>query len=152
MKTLFSKTIWAPGAIHISEWKYRNMKRVMFPLIDLILFIAGLSAVFGGAPAISEFFPNELVDVYGYSLSAVALVCFLGVAFPRLWPMELVGKSILLGLVTGYTISLIVLAMNGDVIRSFVSYFALVAMCPIVWRISLLGSEWQARKNKTIGE
>lgn len=152
MKTLFSKTVWAPGAIRISEWKYRHIKWVMLPLIDLLLFIAGLSAVFGGAPAISAFFPNELVNVYGCSLSLVALACFIGVAFPRLWPLELVGRSILLGLVTGYTISLIVLALNGDMIRSFVSYFALVAMSPIVWRISLLGSEWQARKTKTIGE
>lgn len=154
MRKLFSKSIWAPGAIPPQEWKYRNMKRVMFPVIDLLLFVAGLSAIFGGAPAISAFFPDELVDLYGFSMCAIALTCLLGVSFPRLWPVEMIGKSLMLGLVTGYTVSLLTLAIEGDDKRSFVVYFALIAMCPIVWRISLLGSEWQARKleKKTKGE
>lgn len=145
MRKLLAASIWAHDAIPIEEWKYRNLKRVMFPVMDLLLVLAGLSAAKYGIPAISEFFPDHIVDLFAYVMVFAALGCLIGVSFPRLWPIEISGKSVILGLIVGYIASLLILTAVGEDSRGFVLTIACIAICPIVWRITLLGSEWQDR-------
>lgn len=146
MRRIYNASIWAHDAIPTSEWKYRNLKRVMFPAIDFLFILGGLSAAKYGVPAISEFFPDMFVDLFAYTLSVVAFTCLIGVLFPRLWPLEVGGKSALLGLMVGYFVALFMLTAAGEGNRGFVLLVAAVALCPIVWRLSLLGSEWQERR------
>lgn len=146
MRKLWAASIWAKGAIPADEYKFRNLKRVMFPIIDILFILGGLSAAAYGVPAISEFFDNTTVDLYAYTLSAVATACFIGVAFPRLWPLEVLAKSALLGLNALYFTALFILTAVGEGNRGFVVIIAAVAMCPIIWRINVLGSEWQERR------
>jgi len=146
LRRVWAASIWAPDAIPADEYKFRNLKRVMFPVIDVLFVLGGLSAAAYGVPAISEFFTNETVDLYAYTLSTVAFVCFLGVAFPRLWPLEVMAKSALLGLNALYFTALFILTAVGEGNRGFVVIIAAVAMCPIIWRINVLGSEWQERR------
>jgi len=146
MHKLLLASIWAPGAIPPAEWKYRNLKRIMYPVIDALFFIAGFSGARFGVPAISEFFPDAFVDGFSYTLSAIAAICFIGVAFPSQWRLEIFGKSVLFGLMVGYFIALFILTAVGEDSRGFVVLVAAVALCPIVWRLSLLGSEWQDRR------
>lgn len=146
MRGLYAKSIWAHDAIPPAEWKYRNLKRVMFPVIDFLFILGGFSAARYGVPAISEFFPDLVVDLFSYALSLVAAVCFIGVLFPRLWPMEIAGKVTLLTLMTGYFVSLLLLTAAGEGNRGFVLIVAAIALCPIVWRLSLLATEWQTRR------
>lgn len=149
MKFLYRYSIWAPNAIPAEEWKYRNLKRVMFPVIDLLYLLAGLSAARRGVPAISEIYPEPVVTFFSYLLCLSAFVCLIGVSFPRLWAFEIAGKSILLGLMFGYFIALLLLTFTQVGNRDFVLFVAGVAVCPIIWRLSLLGSEWQNRRMKT---
>lgn len=146
MGKLFQASIWAPGAIPAEEWKYRNLKRIMFPSIDLFFILAGLSAAIHGVPEISEFFPEPVVDIFSYLLSLVALVCFVGVSFPSQWRLEILGKTILFGLMVAYAIALLILLVDGGASRGFVLFVSIVTLHPIVWRLSLLGSEWQLRR------
>ena len=147
MRKLYLNSIWAPGAIPLNEWKYRNLKRVMFPIVDFFFFFAGISATRHGVPAISEFFPNVVVDSFAILLSASALVCFIGVAFPKLWGLEMGGKAVIIGLMVGFISSILILTLSGDTSKVFVLIVASIAVCPVVWRISLLGTEWQDRRN-----
>lgn len=146
MRRIYAASIWAHDAIPASEWKYRNLKRIMFPVIDFLFILGGFSAARYGVPAISEFFPDPVVDAFSYALSFVALACFVGVLFPQLWQIEIAGKIALLTLMTGYFVSLLLLTAAGEGNRGFVLLVAAVALCPIVWRLSLLGSEWQTRR------
>ena len=148
MRTLYEASIWAPGTIPVEEWKYRNLKRVMFPAVDVLLILGGFSAARYGIPAISEFYPDLFVDIFAYVMSFCALVALVGVSFPRLWAVEIAGKAAVFGLIVGYITSLFILTLEdkGDSdSRGFVLIIAMIAVCPIVWRLSLLGSEWQAR-------
>lgn len=145
MRKLFEMSIWAPHAIPADEWKFRNQKRVMFPVIDILFILSGISAAYYGVPAISEFFPRYVVDSGATLLSFSGLVAFLGVAFPRLWPFEIVAKSTMLGLMVGYVVALFILTSVGEGNRGFVLGVAMISLCPIVWRLSLLGTEWQDR-------
>jgi len=146
MKKLYLASIWAPNAIPPDEWKYRNMKRVMFPAIDVLFFIAGLSAARYGVPAISEFFPDVVVDLFAYVLSVAGIVCLLGVSFPKLWPVEIGGKAVILSLMVGYIVSLFILTSVGEGNRGFVLLIATISICGVLWRVSLLGAEWQVRR------
>lgn len=142
---LYLMSIWHPDAIPKNEWKYRNQKRVMFPAIDVLFILGGFSAAKYGIPAISEFFPDSFVDGFAYILSIAGLVCLIGVSFPRLWAIELGGKSVALSLLVGYILSLLILTAAGEGNRGFVLIIACIASSIIIWRISLLGSEWQDR-------
>lgn len=145
MRKLYLASIWAPDAIPIEEWKYRNLKRIMFPVVDLLFVLAGIAAVREGVPAINEFFPGYIVTAFSYLLILAGFVCLIGVSFPRLWPVEIAGKSVLLGLITGFILSLFILICFGESQRGFAFAIACVSICPIYWRLTLLGNEWQSR-------
>jgi hypothetical protein len=147
MKKLYLASIWAPGAIPAEEWKYRNLKRVMFPIVDLLFFIAGLTAATNGIRSVDTFFSNNSVTTFSYIMSIAALICLVGVSFPKYWGLEMFGKSILLGLMVGYISALIILTFSGHPLTSaFTFIIASIAICQIIWRVTLLGSEWQDRK------
>ena len=146
MRRILSASIWSPTAIPAEEWKYRNLKRVMFPTIDFLFILGGLSAARFGIPAISEFFPDPVVDAFSYVLSAVGLACLIGVSFPRLWGLEMVSKILLLTQVVGYVTALFLLTAAGEGNRGFVLIIAAVAVCPVLWRLTLLASEWSERR------
>lgn len=145
-KRLFAASIWAHSAVPPEEWKYRNLKRITLPFIDFMFILGGISAARYGVPAISEFFDDMVVDAFSYSLSFVAFLCLLGVSFPRLWGLEAIAKSALIGLMGGYVVSLFLLTAVGEGNRGFVLIVATVALALPVWRLSLLGAEWQERR------
>lgn len=145
---IYEMSIWAHDAIPADEWKFRNMKRVMFPVIDFIFALSGVSAAYYGVPAISEFFPRYIVDSFSTLLLVAGLIAFLGVAFPSLWPFEMAAASIILGLMVGYFISLFILTSVGQGNRGFVLGIAAIAITLVTFRLSLLGTEWQDRRVK----
>lgn len=148
MRTIYEASIWAPGAIPAEEWKYRNLKRIMFPVLDTLMFLGGLVAARYGIHAIGEFYPDIFVDIFSYILSAAAFVCIVGSSFPRLWAIEIAGRAAVFGLIVGYIAALVILMVDGGALgeaRGFALFIAAIAVCPIIWRLSLLASEWQAR-------
>lgn len=146
LRRLFAASIWAPEAITVDEWKYRNLKRVLLPAIDLFFIFGGFSAVRFGIPAISEFFPDPVVDAFSFTLSLVAFACLVGVSFPRLWAVEIVAKILLLVQLVTYVTSLFLLTAVGEGNRGFVLFVSAVAAAVILWRITLLAAEWQERR------
>jgi len=146
MRKLLTKTIWAPGIIPIEEWKYRNLKRVVLPLVDMFFVLGGFAVVKFGLPTIDVFFPDYMVNLGGRILSFSAFLALLGVCFPKLWPFEMTGKSILLGLLVGYFVASIWLTAVGATGRGFVLMLDLIAIALVIWRLTLLGSEWQTRR------
>lgn len=149
MINLYSKTIWAHGAIPIEEWKYRNLKRVSLPLVSLLFFLGGYAVVRYGLPTINVFFPGGVVTLGGRLLSFAGFISLLGIVFPKLWPLEMLGYSIILGLFVGYFVAALWLTAVGSNGRGFVLMLDLIAINLIVWRLTLLGSEWQARRVKS---
>lgn len=146
MGKLFRATIWARGAIPVAEWKYRSLKRVWLPIVDLLFILGGLSAVRFGVPAINEFFPDAIVDLWGRSLSLTATICLVGVAFVRLWWLEAAAKCVLLGLMLMYIVALLTLTRAGEDSRGFVFVIATIAIIILLVRLSIIGSEWAERR------
>ena len=101
------KTIWSPGAIPTDEWKYRNLKRVWLPAYDVVAILAGVVATVQGSPLLNRLFSELLVNMFGTGMAVIAMICLLGVIFPALWAVELVGKAILVGIVSAYATTIL---------------------------------------------
>lgn len=142
MNTILSKTIWGRKSIPYEEWHYRNLKRIMFPFINVMYFFAGIVSLNHGVWPLNQHFPSEILNTFSILLSVSAVICFIGISIPKLWIVEIIGKSMIIGLMAGYIVS-IALVNEAQYFDLFVS---IVAITPIVWRVSLLGGEWQTRR------
>ena len=142
------KTIWSPGAIPTDEWKYRNLKRVWLPTYDVVAILAGVVATVQGSPLLNRLFSELLVNMFGTGMAVIAMVCLLGVIFPALWAVELVGKAVLVGMVSAYAATILLFASNPQPNDFIVLMLAFSLPLPL-FRISLLGEEIKERRAKS---
>lgn len=143
MKSLLKYTVWASDAIPLDEWKYRNLTRVVFPVIYAALFFGGISAANLGIPAINEFFPKMATPIFAYAILFTSLISLVGVVLPKQWRLEMAGDVSLFGLLVAYLCSLGILMVSGEGNRGFLVFIVLAAIVPIIWRLTILGAEWQ---------
>lgn len=145
IRSLWAASIWAPGMIPPDEWKFRNLKRVWLPLYDLIAVFCGVQAFLSGSPLLNALFPADLIDVLGVMMAAAALVCLAGVAFPRLWLVEIVGRIILVGMISAYVATIMLLSQNAGS-NLFVVGMLTFGLPLAFFRLNLLGEELKERR------
>lgn len=138
---LWESTVWYPTAIDPNEWESRSLRRFWLPLFDIVLIAAGIWAFAFGSPILHALFEESIIDVAGLSLSFSALICLIGVIIPRLWPVELMGKIILLGLLGGYTFAVAAFRLNPDPSAGFICFILVAAMIFPTYRLNLIGEE-----------
>lgn len=142
---LWRSTIWAPGAIPKAEVKYAGpLKRVALPVFDLLLILGGYYAVIAGIPALDELLPDPVSDALGMLFAACAVVCLMGAVFPRLWPLEVVGKILVVAVLGMYFIALRTVD-GGSPTRLFISTAVVWGMVLPILRLWWLGTEYGAR-------
>lgn len=142
-----ARTIWAPDAIPLSEFKYRNLKRVVLPLIDVVWMIGGILGSNHGIPTLDKIYGPEVSGIGGVAFAVIAFVCLLGISFPSLWRLEIFGKSTLLGMVTGYIGALVFTAFVTQTSAAYVISLAAVSIIIIIWRLTLLAQEARDRNS-----
>jgi hypothetical protein len=145
---LWRQSIWHPDALPATEWKYRHIKRLWLPLYDLGIVALAVCGLVFGSPAIEELFPLALLHGVSIGVGAAGVACFVGVAFPRLWLLEVMAKSLVVGVLFIYAATLFRLTADGDPTRGFASIIALLAMGPPLIRMSILRGERIARDDK----
>ncbi|WP_066038647.1 hypothetical protein [Herbiconiux solani] len=145
MRRLIAASIWARGAIPPDEWKYRNLKRVWLPLYDIIAIFAGLQAIMYGSTILNRLFAPFVVDTLGVFMTIIATVCLAGVAFPRLWPVEMVGKILLVALVAGYVTTILIFSESATP-NLFVVGMLTWGLPLAFFRLNLLGEELKERR------
>jgi hypothetical protein len=140
-------TIWGKGQIPASEKKYATpLKRFFLPLFDVVMIVGGFYAVTSGIPAFEEQLPEALSDALGYLFAAVAVLCFLGIAIPKWFPLEIAAKILLFSLLGIYWLALRQLADDGSTGRDFISTFVFGCMLVPPLRLWILGIEITDRK------
>lgn len=144
---LWRASIWHPDAIPPDEWKFRSLKRVWLPAYDVIVVLAGIWATAFGSPILHRLFDENTIDTMGMTLTVAAVVCLLGVAFPRLWQVEIAGKVILVALLGGYAIAVMLFRTNPDPSAGFIVFVLLTALPLPLFRLNLLGEEIKDRRD-----
>ncbi|APZ81744.1 hypothetical protein NCPPB3778_22 [Rathayibacter phage NCPPB3778] len=148
LRRQLSRTIWSRPAIPSSEWRYRNLKRVLLPFVDFAFIVAGVSGALNEVPSLSEFYSDYFVDAMCWAFAVAGLVSFAGVIYPCLWRLEIAAKSLLLGALLSYEMAIFILAAWNGFGGSRVYIFALVLVpvALVTWRLTLLGAEWAERR------
>lgn len=147
---LWRASIWHPDAIPEREQKYRSLKRVWLPLYDVLAMCAGVAGVLYGSRLLDRLYGDQTDLIAGF-FAAVAAVCLAGVAFPRLWAMETVGKCILVGMVVAYAFAVIVSPSPEQLLAkeapSWFIFTVLLLTLPLpLFRLELLATEWADRR------
>jgi hypothetical protein len=144
-----SRTIWAPGAIPASEGRASYvLKRRILPTYDVLLIIAGIFAVRGGLPSFGFVYDELVANVAGYGVILSAAVALIGLAFPSMWATEYTAKYVLLAIVGLYGIVMVGRALLEEPTFGFVGVGMLALTILPVWRLSILGKEWNVRRNQ----
>ena len=142
---LLAASIWAHDAIPPYEHKYRNLKRVWLPAYDVVAILAGVVATVQGSPLLNRLFTEPVVNCLGAGMSLVAVVCLIGVAFPKLWLVEFVGKILLVGIIAAYAATIFLFASNPNPNDFIVLMLAFSLPFPLS-RLNLLGEEIKERR------
>lgn len=138
-------TVWAPGAIPADEVKYAGpLKRVVFPLFDVALIVAGFYAVRSGIPSLDQLLPDRFSDALAYTFVLCAFGALLGIVYPALWAVEMIGKVLLVGILGMYFLALRTLA-GPDGNRDFISALVLAIVPWLLFRLWIIGVELRKR-------
>lgn len=147
-RRLWRASVWHPDALPIEEFKFRSLKRVWLPTYDAAAFGAGLWAIIFGSPILHRLFHPDVIDLLGGLLAVAAAVCFIGVAFPSMWRVEILGKIILMMLLAGYALTIMVFRTNPEPEALFVVFILALGIPLPFFRLTLLGEEIKERRDE----
>lgn len=151
IRRLWAASVWAPGVVPDDD-PWRTAKRVWLPLFDVLMMWAGINAVVHGSLLLDRLY-GDATDLIGAVFALVAFACLTGVVWPRMWPVEMVGKILLVSMIVGYVFG-IVLSPSPEQIAAkeapnwfVVSMILGLTMLPIA-RLDSLIDEWVERRAK----
>lgn len=84
-------TVWHPINTDPKD-EDRWGPRFWYPTYDLWALALGIYAYFLGSPLLNQLFPDWFTDIMSVLLVTAAVICLIGVCFPKLVILELTGK------------------------------------------------------------
>src|SRR3954469_17513173 len=144
MRWLTRRTIWAQDALPLDDAEMRQYRRLWLPIVDVLFVLGGWAVADTPAPAITELL-SRTSGYFGIALALAGLITLLGAVFPRLWVVEVIGKSGILFLLAALASASF---LSG---RPFGAVLAALAAIPVLFRLSILGAERRQRKENAPG-
>jgi hypothetical protein len=128
--------------VSAKDWRFRGIFRFVLPVTDLLFLWFGIVGCLNGVRSLQEAVGAEWQAGWSVLVAISAFVALVGVSFPKLWVIEMVGKCVLIGLVSAY-----VLVAVGNILEPHASATAglvvILILLPI-WRVGDLGFvAWQ---------
>lgn len=140
-------TIWRSGLFGIPPDRYANVYRIVLPGLYVSLLYSGIAAIRFGSPAFSDFTRgNVWALIWGTAVTAAALLCLVGIAFPRALYLEAVGGSVIATALGIYLIVLVVLTGQGSEGRALVAGISTGALMLALWRLADIRTEVRKRR------
>jgi hypothetical protein len=94
-------TVWHPLNTD-PEDDNRSGPRFWFPTYDILGLALGFYALTLGSPLLNRLFPEWFTNMMGCVLIIASLLCLVGVVFPKLGYLELIGKLGIVFMLGGY--------------------------------------------------
>lgn len=143
-------TVWHPLNTDPDD-ENRSGPRFWYPLYDLMSLALGIVAYFLGSPLLNKLFPVWFTDDMGIVLIVASLCCLVGIVFPRLGWLELIGLLAIVFMLGGYAGTVAWLAIS-DSSNAFVVLVLTMAVWLLGPRITKLFVQvtrvHTARKNR----
>ena len=129
-------TVWHP--IHTDPAdENRWGPRFWYPTYDLLALSLGIYAYFLGSPLLNQLFSTWFTDTMGILLIVSSVICLVGVCFPKLNIFELIGKLLIVFILSSYAGT--VMFMSGS---NEPNGFVVITLVMSVWllgpRVSVL--------------
>ncbi|QDH92267.1 hypothetical protein SEA_PHILLYPHILLY_57 [Microbacterium phage PhillyPhilly] len=141
-------SIFHPGAIPVYEGETSaELKRYFLPLFDTILIIMGLMAIQSGMPSFDIVYNDTISSLAAWVLAASAAAAMFGLLFPKFWRMEAWGKIFMFAILSGYSVALWGLALQGGSGRGFVAGGITALTAFVGWNLWRIGRERRAGTN-----
>lgn len=121
------------------------MKRIVLPIFDALVVLMGFNAICNGMPSFNIVYDPAITAIASWTLFASGFVAFAGLAFPRLWFLEAVGKLAMVFVLGGYAGAVWVAYVQGDSGRGFVAAGLTGLLALPLWNLARLGRERTAR-------
>ena len=141
------KTIWSSDSIPTEDWKYRNLARVWLPVYYLIAIVSGIVATLQGSTFLNRLFTDNDIDMFGGTLTMVSIACLIGVAFPRLWRLEIVATIAIVGILAAYGATILTNPYSPTP-NTFSVLMLTLGLPFLLFRLNLLGEELKERRVK----
>lgn len=151
IRRLWAASVWAPGVVPEDD-PWRTAKRVWLPLFDVLMMWAGINAVVYGSLLLDRLY-GDATDLIGSVFTLVAFACLTGVVWPRMWPVEMIGKIMLVSMIVGYVFGIILSPSPEQIAAKEAPNWFIVSMIlgltvlPIT-RLDSLIDEWVERRAK----
>lgn len=146
MRSLWGASIWARGAIPVTEGSTsREMKRIVLPLFDALVVLMGFNGILNGMPSFALVYDPTITLIASWTLFVAGWVAFVGLAFPRLWYLEAAGKLAMVSVLGGYAGAVWIAYVQGDAGRGFVAAGLTGLLALPMWNLARLGRERTAR-------
>ncbi|MFF2631950.1 hypothetical protein ACFVR6_03615 [Microbacterium sp. NPDC058021] len=147
MRALWAQTIWSEDAFTSSDSATdRELKRYALPTFDAFMAGAGFAGMLLGMPSFEVIFDADVSSYAGAVLFVAGVLAFAGIAFPRLWVAEAIGKVLMLVVIGGYAAAMWVLNLRGIGERWIVALAFTALLVLPVWNLFRLGRERRARR------
>lgn len=119
-------TVWHPINTDPND-PDRSGPRFWFPIYDLFALALGIYAYNLGSPLLNRLFPEWFTDGMGAVLVTASIICLVGVCFPKLMRLELLGKLIIVFMLGGYAGTVAFRSQNPE------NGFVVIVLVMAVW-------------------
>lgn len=146
MRWLWRASIWHPDAIPATEGSTsREMKRIVLPLFDALVVLMGFNGILNGMPSFALVYDPTITTIASWTLFCSGFVAFVGLALPRFWYLEALGKLAMVFVLGGYAGAVWIAYVQGDAGRGFVAAGLTGLLALPMWNLARLGRERTAR-------
>lgn len=146
---LYRASIWHPDAIPVLELKYAAMKRRLLPAVDLVCIYMGVWGSVFGLPSVDMTYGGVISRVAGAAFAVFSFAALVGIAFVRLYALEIIAKALMIGCLLTYGMAVVLTTSEvGEASRMYVLGLITIAILLVLFRLSILRHERSVRKER----
>lgn len=131
-------SIWARSGVSAADWRFRGVFRWVLPLTDLFFLYFGVVGFIGGVASVQHATGHVWATWWSLGIALSAFGALVGVAFPKLWAVELGAKVALIALVSAY-VALFAAKIISDFHTSASAGLVMILILLPIWRVGDLG-------------
>lgn len=138
---LYRASVWGPDGVSPEDFRFRGLFRWVLPLLDLAFIWFGVAGWYAGISTVEAATSHTWQEYWSAGIAVAATVALIGVSFPRLWFVEVLGKAPLVGLVMVYLVLFLTRSTTNSLLWATAGLYFTFALLP-TWRLGDLGYVW----------
>lgn len=141
-------SVWHRDGLPEQHRRFRGIFRYVLPLSDILFLYFGIVGWHNGIRSVEEAAGQEWQTWWSLGIAVSAFVALVGVSFPKLWLVEVVGKIPLISLVWLYIFLFLARGADDEKVTATAGLIVILILLPI-WRVADLGfASWEQQRKR----